>query len=182
MVQSHEAKGTDYLLPLKTQFGFLVDGKRLPSLHTPFCFGCHDFVNSSTAKRNATFTVHTYIHMYATLLNNELMNKTIKTGQKWTFSGQIFFSDTFKLANKFVQFTAWQKRCTASFDISKKILPKKYLPNTCSPAITSHYSILRSPALGSLFWDTQVSDEGFQNREISVWYLIIGSWEFGISE
>ena len=26
------------------------------------------------------FTVHTYIHMYATLLNNELMNKTIK---KW---------------------------------------------------------------------------------------------------
>ena len=32
MVQSHEAKGTNYLLPLKTQFGFLVDGKRLPSL------------------------------------------------------------------------------------------------------------------------------------------------------
>ena len=42
----------------------------------PFCFGCHDFMNSSTAKRNATFTAHTYIHMYATLLNNELMNKT----------------------------------------------------------------------------------------------------------
>ena len=44
----------------------------------PFYFGCHDFVNSSTAKRNATFTAHTYIHMYATLLNNELMNKTKK--------------------------------------------------------------------------------------------------------
>ena len=48
-------------------------------IHThPFCFGCRNFVNSSTAKRNATFTVHTYIHMYATLLNDELMNKTIK--------------------------------------------------------------------------------------------------------
>ena len=44
----------------------------------PFYFGCRDFVNSSTAKRNATFTAHTYIHMYATLLNNELMNKTKK--------------------------------------------------------------------------------------------------------
>ena len=44
----------------------------------PFYFGCRDFVNSSTAKRNATFTAHTYIHMYATLLNDELMNKTIK--------------------------------------------------------------------------------------------------------
>ena len=40
---------------------------------SPFCFGCRDFVNSSTAKRNATFTAHTYIHMYATLLNNELI-------------------------------------------------------------------------------------------------------------
>ena len=46
--------------------------------HTPFCFGCRDFINSLTAKRNAMFTAHTYIHMYATLLNNELMNKTIK--------------------------------------------------------------------------------------------------------
>ena len=44
--------------------------------HPPFCFGCRNFVNSSTAKRNATFTMHTYIPMYATLLNNELMNKT----------------------------------------------------------------------------------------------------------
>ena len=44
----------------------------------PFCFGCRDFVNSLTAKRNATFTAHTYIHMYATLLNDELMNETIK--------------------------------------------------------------------------------------------------------
>ena len=44
----------------------------------PFYFGCRNFVNSLTAKRNATFTAHTYIHMYATLLNNELMNKTIK--------------------------------------------------------------------------------------------------------
>ena len=44
----------------------------------PFCFGFRNFMNSSTAKRNATFTVHTYIHMYATLLNNELMNKTQK--------------------------------------------------------------------------------------------------------
>ena len=35
----------------------------------PFCFGCRNFVNSSTAKRNATFTAHTYIHMYATLMN-----------------------------------------------------------------------------------------------------------------
>ena len=52
--------------------------KKTVVLHTPFCFGCHDFVNSSTAKRNATFTVHTYIHMYATLLNDELMNKTEK--------------------------------------------------------------------------------------------------------
>ena len=50
-------------------------------VHTPpFCFGRRDFENSSTAKRNATFTAHTYIHMYATLLNNELMNKTIKNG------------------------------------------------------------------------------------------------------
>ena len=48
-------------------------------LYTPlFCFGCRNFMNSSTAKRNATFTVHTYIHMYATLLNDELMNETIK--------------------------------------------------------------------------------------------------------
>ena len=37
-------------------------------------------MNSSTAKRNAMFTVHTYIHMYTTLLNDELMNKTKK---KW---------------------------------------------------------------------------------------------------
>ena len=35
-----------------------------------------NYLNSSTAKRNATFTMHTYIHMYATLLNDELMNKT----------------------------------------------------------------------------------------------------------
>ena len=35
-------------------------------------------MNSSTAKRNATFTAHTYIDMYATLLNDELMNKTKK--------------------------------------------------------------------------------------------------------
>ena len=27
-----------------------------------------------------------------------------------------------------------KKRCTASFEISKKILPRKNLPNTCSPA------------------------------------------------
>ena len=48
-------------------------------LHTSdFYFGCRDFVNSSTAKRNATFTVHTHIHMYATLSNDELMNKTKK--------------------------------------------------------------------------------------------------------
>ena len=48
-------------------------------VHTPpYYFGCRNFVNSSRAKRNAMFTVHTYIHMYATLLNNELMNKTIK--------------------------------------------------------------------------------------------------------
>ena len=48
-------------------------------IHTPpFCFGCHDFVNSLTAKRKAMFIVHTYIHMYATLLNDELMNKTEK--------------------------------------------------------------------------------------------------------
>ena len=32
-------------------------------------------MNSLTAKRNAMFTVHTYILMYATLLNDELMNK-----------------------------------------------------------------------------------------------------------
>ena len=45
-------------------------------LHTPlFYFGCCDFVNSLTAKRNAMFTAHTYIPMYATLLNDELMNK-----------------------------------------------------------------------------------------------------------
>ena len=50
----------------------------VPSSHTPFYFGCRDFVNSSTAKRNATFTAHTHIHMYATLLNKELMNKTTK--------------------------------------------------------------------------------------------------------
>ena len=34
--------------------------------HTPFCFGCHDFVNSSTAKRNAML-LHTHIRMYATI-------------------------------------------------------------------------------------------------------------------
>ena len=58
----------------------MVDGKlKTYRLHTPpFCFGCRDFMNSSTAKRNATFTAHTHIHMYATLLNNELMNKTKK--------------------------------------------------------------------------------------------------------
>ena len=57
----------------------MVVGKKCRlSSHTPFCFGCRDFVNSSTAKRNATFTAHTYIHMYATLLNDELMNETIK--------------------------------------------------------------------------------------------------------
>ena len=44
----------------------------------PFYFGCRNFVNSLTAKRNAMFTAHTYIHMYATLLNDELMNKTLK--------------------------------------------------------------------------------------------------------
>ena len=56
-------------------------------VHTPpFCFGCRDFVNSSTAKRNAMFTAHTYIHMYATLLNNELVNKTInKKNRTQTF-------------------------------------------------------------------------------------------------
>ena len=56
----------------------MVDSKlKTYRLHTPpFYFGCHDFVNSSTAKRNATFTVHTHIRMYATLLNDELMNKT----------------------------------------------------------------------------------------------------------
>ena len=56
----------------------MVDGKR-NTIHVhmpPFCFGCCDFINSLTAKRNAMFTAHTYIHMYATLLNNELMNKT----------------------------------------------------------------------------------------------------------
>ena len=31
------------------------------------------------------FTVHTYIHMYATLLNNELVNKTIKNNRTQTF-------------------------------------------------------------------------------------------------
>ena len=44
--------------------------------HPPFCFGCRDFENSSTTKRNATFTVQTYVRMYATLLNDELMNET----------------------------------------------------------------------------------------------------------
>ena len=65
----------------------MVNGKRNTiRVHTPpFCFGCRDFVNSSTAKRNAMFTVHTYIHMYATLLNNELMNKTIKKNRTQTF-------------------------------------------------------------------------------------------------
>ena len=58
----------------------MVDGKlKMYRLHTPpFYFGCRDFVNSSTAKRNATFTAHTHIRMYATLLNDELMNKTQK--------------------------------------------------------------------------------------------------------
>ena len=44
--------------------------------HPPFVFGCHNFVNSSTANRNATITAHTHIRMYSTLLNDELMNKT----------------------------------------------------------------------------------------------------------
>ena len=53
--------------------------RRNACLHThPFCFGCRDFMNSSTAKRNASFTAHKYINMYATLLNDELMNKTKK--------------------------------------------------------------------------------------------------------
>ena len=56
----------------------MVDSKlKTYRLHTPpFYFGCRDFVNSSTAKRNATFTAHTHIHMYAILLSDELMNKT----------------------------------------------------------------------------------------------------------
>ena len=56
----------------------MVDGKMgdVTSSHTPFYFGCRDFVNSSTAKRNATLLAHTHIRMYATLLNDELMNKT----------------------------------------------------------------------------------------------------------
>ena len=33
----------------------MVNGTRNKRVHTPpFCFGCRDFVNSSTAKRNAT--------------------------------------------------------------------------------------------------------------------------------
>ena len=58
----------------------MVDGNlKTYRLHTPpFYFGCRNFVNSLTAKRNAMFTAHTHIHMYATLLNNELMNKTKK--------------------------------------------------------------------------------------------------------
>ena len=44
--------------------------------HPPFVLDVAIFVNSLTGKRNATFTTHPYIHMYATLLNNELMNKT----------------------------------------------------------------------------------------------------------
>ena len=55
----------------------MVNGMYVFTLR-PFCFGCRDFEKSSTAKRNATFTAHTYVHMYATLLNNELMNKTQK--------------------------------------------------------------------------------------------------------
>ena len=68
----------------------MVNGKRNTiRVHTlPFCFGCRDFVNSSTAKRNATFTAHTYIHMYATLLNNELMNKTINKIEHKHFTSQ----------------------------------------------------------------------------------------------
>ena len=92
MVQPHKAKETNYLLPIKTLVYFMVDGKlKTYRLHTPpFCFGCRDFVNSSTAKRNATFTVHTHIHMYATLLNDELMNKTKNITQTFhTMSEQV---------------------------------------------------------------------------------------------
>ena len=64
----------------------MVVGKKDCHLYTPpFCFGCRDFVNSLTAKRNAMFTAHTYIHMYATLLNDELMNKMIKKNGTQTF-------------------------------------------------------------------------------------------------
>ena len=50
--------------------------KDCPLYTPPFCFGCHDFVNSSTAKRNATFyCAHIHSHVRHTL-NNELMNKT----------------------------------------------------------------------------------------------------------
>ena len=76
MVQPHKAKETNYLLPLKPSSDFWWTVKDCRLYTPPFCFGCRDFVNSSTAKRNATFTVHTHIHMYATLLNDELMNKT----------------------------------------------------------------------------------------------------------
>ena len=80
MVQPHKAKETNYLLPLKPSSDFWWMVKDCCLYTPPFCFGCRDFMNSLTAKRNATFTAHTYIHMYATLLNNELMNKTIKNG------------------------------------------------------------------------------------------------------
>ena len=65
----------------------MVDGKlKTYHLHTPpFYFGCRDFMNSSTAKRNATFTAHTHIHMYATLLNDKLMNKTKRKNITQTF-------------------------------------------------------------------------------------------------
>ena len=51
----------------------------------PFYFGCRDFVNSLTAKRNAMFTAHTHIHMYTTLLNDELMNKEASPRFSGTF-------------------------------------------------------------------------------------------------
>ena len=55
----------------------------------PFCFGCRDFVNSSTAKRNVSFTVHTYIHMYTTLLNDEQNNKKNRTQTFHATSEQV---------------------------------------------------------------------------------------------
>ena len=55
-------------------------------------------------------------------------------GNFWNKIAHILFSHTFKMGKKLFQFTAWKKRCTASFQISKKILPQKNLPNACSPA------------------------------------------------
>ena len=60
----------------------MVIGKKALAVftHPPFVLDVTILSIVQEPKEMLLFTVHAYIHMYATLLNDELMNKTIK---KW---------------------------------------------------------------------------------------------------